>query len=142
MSYALSRRFGWVYVDVPKDTTGFLREYFQKKDPAWVQPPAGALCPLGEFWAAINRIRPIGSAPILDAVAAIHAMVGDPNFFEAPTPEMRTALLDAVDMVLLPMLDGIILRDAETLADVAIKSFALEGSEKDRISERMKSVAV
>jgi len=142
MSYALSRRFGWVYVDVPKDTTGFMREYFQKKDPVWVQPPAGAPCPLGEFWSAINGVRPIGSAPILDAVAAIRAMVGDPNFFETPTPEMRTALLDAVDMVLLPMLDGIILRDAETLAEVAIKSFALEGIEKDRIIERMKSVAV
>lgn len=142
MSYALARRFGWVYVDVPKDTTGFMREYFQKEDHAWVQPPAGAPCPLGEFWAAINGVRPIGSAPILDAVAAIRAMVGNPNFFEAPIPEMRTALLDAVDMVLLPMLDGIILRDAETLAEVAIKSFALEGSEKDRITERMKSVAV
>jgi 5-methylcytosine-specific restriction protein B len=142
MSYALSRRFGWVYVDVPKDTTGFLREYFQKKDPAWALPPAGAPCPLGEFWAAINTVRPIGSAPILDAVAAIRAMVQNPDFFQAPTPEMRTALLDAVDMVLLPMLDGIILRDAEKLAEVAINSFALEGSEKERIAERMKSVAV
>jgi len=142
MSYALSRRFGWVYVDVPKDTNGFMREYFQKKEPAWVQPPAGAPCPLGEFWAAINGVRPIGSAPILDAVAAIRAMVVNPNFFEAPTPVMRTALLDAVDMVLLPMLDGIIVRDAEGLAEVAVKSFALEGGDIDRIKERMKSVAV
>lgn len=142
MSYALSRRFGWVYVDVPKDTTVFMREYFQKQDPAWASPPAGAPCPLGEFWAVINTVRPIGSAPILDAVAAIRAMVDNPDFFQAPSPEMRTALLDAVDMVLLPMLDGIIVRDAEKLTEVAIKSFALEGDDRDRIIERMKSVAV
>lgn len=142
MSYALSRRFGWVYVDVPKDTTGFMRQYFQKEDPTWTQPPVGVPCPLGEFWAAINGVRPIGSAPILDAVAAIRVMVANPNFFEAPVPEMRTALLDAIDMVLLPMLDGIIVRDAEALAEVAIKSFALEGDEQVRIKERMKSVAV
>lgn len=142
MSYALSRRFGWVYVDVPKDTTGFMRDYFQKKNPAWVQPPAGAPCPLGEFWGAINQVRAIGPAPILDAVGAIGVMVNAPNYFATPTPEMRTALLDAVDMVLLPMLDGIILRDAENLAEAAIKSFALEGEEQARIKERMKSVSV
>lgn len=142
MSYALSRRFGWVYVDVPKDTSAFLRDYFKMKDAWWVAPPVGAPCPLGEFWAAVNEVRAIGPAPIIDAVRAIRAMAGNANFFVAPTPEMRSALLDSVDMVLLPMLDGIIIRDADKLAEAAIKSFVLEGDEQSRIKERMRSVAV
>lgn len=142
MSYALSRRFGWVYVDVPRDTTGFIREFFQKADPAWTLPAAAAPCPLGEFWSAINKVREIGPAPIIDAIKAIQVMDKSADFFAAPTPEMRTALLDAVDMVLLPMLDGIIQREADDLTEAAIKAFDLEGDEQKRITERMKSVAV
>ena len=142
MSYALSRRFGWVYVDVPKDTSAFLRDYFKMEDAWWIVPQAGAPCPLGEYWAAINEIRAIGPAPIIDAVHAIRTMVANANFFVMPTPEMRAALLDSVDMVLLPMLDGIIVRDADKLADAAIKAFVLEGDEQNRIKERMRSVAV
>jgi len=142
MSYALSRRFGWVYVDVPADTTTFMLDFFGKEDPAWSVPPIGAPCPLGEFWAAVNKVRQIGPAPIIDAIRAIRVMVKDADFFSAPTLEMRTALLDSVDMVLLPMLDGIIVRDADELAQAAIKAFSLVGDELTRIGERMKSVAV
>lgn len=142
MSYALSRRFGWVYVDVPQDTTGFIQEFFQKEDTSWTPPAVGAPCPLGEFWAAINKVREIGPAPIIDAINAIRAMDDTADFFSAPNKSMRTALLDAVDMVLLPMLDGIIVRDAEDLTEAAIKAFHLDDDEKKRITKRMKSVAV
>lgn len=142
MSYALARRFGWVYVDVPQDTNGFIREFFQKEDTSWSAPAPDAPCPLADFWSAINGVRETGPAPIIDAIKAIRAMVDDADFFVAPSAKMRTALLDAVDMVLLPMLDGIIVRDADDLTEAAIKAFALEGDEKKRITERMKSVAV
>ena len=55
---------------------------------------------------------------------------------------MLSALLDAIDMVLLPMLDGIIQREADDLAEAAIKAFDLEGDMPNRITERLKSVAV
>lgn len=143
MSYALSRRFGWVYVDVPRDTVGFIREYFEKRaDPAWTTPAPGSPCPLGKFWSAINKVREIGPAPIIDAIKAIKAMDKTADFFTDPTDDMRTALLDAIDMVLLPMLDGIIQRDADNLRDAAIDAFKLQGDEKERITERMNSVAV
>lgn len=142
MSYALSRRFGWVYVDVPRDPTGFIREYFKNADPTWTPPAAGARCPLGEFWSAINDVREIGPAPIIDAIRAIQVMHSSPDFFAAPTPAMRTALLDSIDMVLLPMLDGIIQREADALTEAAIIAFHLDGDDKTRITERMKSVAV
>ena len=119
-----------------------IREFFKKEDPSWTEPPAGAPCPLGTFWSEINKVRKIGPAPIIDAIAAIRVMVEKADFFASPSPEMRTALLDAVDMVLLPMLDGVIVRDAEGLAEAAITSFELKDDEQSRIRERMKSVAV
>lgn len=142
MSYALSRRFGWVYVDAPRDTAGFIEAYLRNADPTWGGPAQGAPCPLGAFWAAINKVRVLGPAPIIDAIKAVQAMEDAPDFFVTPSPSMREALLDAVDMVLLPMLDGIVVQDADLLAEAALVAFALDAGGKDRIGRRMASVAV
>lgn len=142
MSYALARRFGWVYVDAPRDTAGFLEAFLRKENPAWAGPAAGALCPLAAFWSAINTVRVIGPAPIIDAIKAVQALEDDAAFFVAPTPSMKEALLDAVDMVLLPMLDGIVVQDAELLAGKAIEVFGLDADQSARIKARMASVAV
>ena len=142
MSYALSRRFGWVYVDAPRDTAGFIEAYLRKADPTWSGPPAGAPCPLAKFWAAINKVRVLGPAPIIDAIKAVQALEDSADFFATPSPAMREALLDAVDMVLLPMLDGIVVQDADALADAAIDAFGLVSDEQERIRRRMAAVAV
>jgi len=142
MSYALSRRFGWVYVDAPRDTAGFIAAYLRKADPTWPEPAQGAPCPLGTFWAAINKVRVLGPAPIIDAIRAVQAIDDAADFFAVPSPAMREALLDAVDMVLLPMLDGIVVQDADFLAEAAIEAFSLDGDGKDRIKRRMEAVAV
>lgn len=142
MSYALARRFGWVYVDAPRDTAGFMEAFLRKEDPAWAGPAAGAPCPLAAFWAAINTVRVIGPAPIIDAIKAVQAMEEHAAFFAAPTLSMKEALLDAVDMVLLPMLDGIVVQDAELLAGKAVEVFGLDAEQSRRIKARMASVAV
>ena len=142
MSYALSWRFGWVYVDAPRDTAGFIASYLRKAHPDWGGPVAGAPCPLGKFWAAISKVRVLGPAPIIDAIRAVQAMEDGADFFTLPSPSMREALLDAVDMVLLPMLDGIVARDAESLAEAAVEAFGLDAEGKERIKRRMEAVAV
>ena len=142
MSYALARRFGWVYVDSPSDTTGFIAEYLMKEYPAWGGPAAGTFCPLGEFWAAINTVRVLGPAPVIDAIKAVQVMEPEANFFSEPTSSMKESLLDAVDMLLLPMLDGIVVQDADFLASKAIEIFRLNAEYSVRINARMASVAV
>lgn len=142
MSYALARRFGWVYVDAPRDTVGFIEKYLRKDDPTWGGPAPGAPCPLGQFWAAINTVRVLGPAPVIDSIKAVQSMIEMPDFFAAPDAAMKDALLDAVDMVLLPMLDGIIVQDAEFLTGKAIEVFDLDGAQGERIKARMDSVAV
>ena len=69
-------------------------------------------------------------------------MENEADFFAAPSAAMREALLDAVDMVFLPMLDGILVHDAEVLANAAIEAFGLNSGQQERIKARMASVAV
>jgi len=142
MSYALARRFGWVYVDVPRDATEFVKEYLRRDNPDAACPSADASCPIADFWEAINTIRALGPAPVVDAIRAVRVMIEMPNFFTVPDKEMKNALLDAIDMVLLPMLDGILLQDAEFLTQKAIEIFRLDSADSARIDARMKSVAV
>ena len=141
MSYALTRRFCWIYVDAPKDTTAFVVEFLQRQDPTWDGPAAGVPCPLGALWSAINAVRTVGPAPIIDAIKAISAMIDEPDFFTEPDRSMMDALLDALDMVLLPMLDGISIQDAEKLAEEASKVMAFDQAHTLRIRERLLAVS-
>lgn len=140
MSYALARRFGWVYVDAPEDLQQFVRDYLNS-----IGEPiaaAGAISPLGDLWAAINAARVIGPAPIIDAIRAIREIAPASSFFGPADAAMQNAALDAIDMVLLPMLDGIVLPDAMSIADAAIAAFGLTGAQAARIRRRLESVAI
>ena len=141
MSYALSRRFGWVYVDVPLDTARFIADYLRRQDSEWVEPQ-GAACPLAVFWSEVNTVRALGPAPIIDTIKVVRMVEDQVDFFAVPSPGMREALLDAIDMVLLPMLDGIALQDAEVLANSAVSAFRLDEPQQQRITKRLVSVAV
>lgn len=142
MSYALSRRFGWVYVDAPADPARFIAEYVAKGDPATPQSLVGAACPLADVWTAINKARVIGSAPIIDAIAAIRELAPGASLFGAAGEDMRCATLDALDMVLLPMLDGIVLRDAHNIAEAVIAAFDLSPEQAARVKNRLETVAI
>lgn len=141
MSYALSRRFGWVYVDAPRDLAGFVREYL-----AHIGAPTAAAddapCPLAALWAAINNVRVIGPAPIIDAIKAIRILDPAANFFGPANDAMRSAALDALDMVLLPMLDGIVHQDAMAIADAAIAAFGLQGQQAEQVKARLQAVVI
>jgi MoxR-like ATPase len=140
MSYALARRFGWVYVDAPQDLAQFVRDYLGALGVA--PGAAGEAVPLAHLWAAINSARVIGPAPIIDAIKAIREIAPSSSFYGAADADMQNAALDAIDMVLLPMLDGIVLQDATNIADAAIEAFGLKGEHGERIRRRLGSVAI
>ena len=142
MSYALSRRFGWVYVDAPQDTSEFISRFLQSRDTQWAKPSKEAICPLGEFWAAVNKVRTLGPALVIDAIKVIQQIVPVPDFFGNPNHKMADAFLDAIDMVILPMLDGITFTESEQLGREAAQHFNLDANQKERLKIRMDSVAV
>lgn len=142
MSYALSRRFGWVYVDAPSDLAGFIRDFLARLDPAAAAPAAGLPCPLADLWKAINAVRVIGPAPIIDAINAMKAIDPTVEFFGPASQVARSAALDALDMVMLPMLDGIVHQDAMAIADAAIQAFGFNEGEQAQIRARLEAVAI
>lgn len=142
MSYALSRRFGWIYVDAPADTKRFIQDYLEKakgQDARTVD----IVPPLAAIWDAINGVRIIGPAPIIDAINAIENLAPNTDFLAVPTGEAQIAYLDAFDLFFLPLLDGILRHEAEAIAVgvVAALGLADDASEAARLKRRLLSVA-
>ncbi len=142
MSFALSRRFGWIYIDAPYDKRSFLVEFLLREIPGWLIPEFEDQCPIAEFWHAINDVRVIGPAPFIDVIRAVRILEPDADFFGRPSTRIRECILDAIELVILPLLDGIMLSDANAIADAAVRSFMLNEWEKARITRHLIAVAV
>lgn len=142
MSYALSRRFGWIYVDVPQDTAQFVRLYCEQV--LRKESSDGGPSPLAGVWAAVNTVRPVGAAPIIEAIGAIERSVADPDFFSPPAGDLLLAYLDAIELFLLPLLDGILRAEAEALASGMAKALGVadEGPEALRLKRRLFTGAI
>nr|WP_277923733.1 AAA family ATPase [Sphingomonas sp. TREG-RG-20F-R18-01] len=143
MSYALTRRFGWIFVDVPADLTGFVRAYIQKTDLA--KPGStDASCPLGEIWTGVNAVRVIGPAPIIDMIKAMISLDPDIDFMTLPSSDQVVTYIDAISMFILPMLDGILAQEAEQIATAIINALGVEPTEAaaELIERLMRGAAV
>lgn len=143
MSYALSRRFGWIYVDAPNDKKKFVQDYLEKvleKEPRVVQGTP----PLAAIWSAINAVRVIGPAPIIDAINALEKLLPGSDLLLHASGELQIAYLDAFDLFMLPMLDGILRHEAESIAAGVVAALGLqaEGEEAVRLKGRLLGVAV
>lgn len=143
MSYALSRRFGWIYVDAPRDTGGFVRSYVEKVLKEEAAPIAGTP-PIAAIWDAVNLVRTVGPAPVIDAIKAIRIMEPEADLLEAPSGDLKTAYLDAFDLFFLPILDGILRHEAEGILNAVSEALILqpESVEVTGLSRRLLSVAV
>ncbi len=142
MSYALSRRFGWIYVDAPRDTKGFVEAFVEEMS----GPVAGTsgMPPLAAVWDAVNAVRTIGPAPVIDAIKAVRIAKPEADLLAPATESLKTSYLDAFDLFFLPMLDGILRHEAEGIASAVIGAIALEadGAEALGLKRRLLSVAV
>ncbi len=141
MSYALTRRFAWIYIDVPADTSAFVRTYVARERKT--QPPTDGNVPLGDMWLDVNEVRAIGPAPIIDIVKLIEATHGDFDFF-APitTATQAEAYIDGFNVFIMPMLDGILREQGEKLADSLVSLLKLEGDAKTRLRTRLRGLAI
>jgi MoxR-like ATPase len=143
MSYALMRRFAWVYVDAPSDLTGFLVEFLRRKD-LLRSEFNGATPPLVAIWQAVNAIRTIGPAPIIDVVNTAAATEPELDFLLPATPAARQACVDGLYLYLLPMLDGIRSQEAQQIAEACIAALGLapESAAAIEVIERLRDAAI
>lgn len=141
MSYALTRRFAWIYVDVPSDTSDFVRSYIARER-GISTPPDGDI-PLGAMWSAVNEVRPIGPAPIIDIIKLIESKQKGFDFF-APITDSGSAepYLDGFGVFIMPMLDGILRDQGEKIADSLVNLLSLDADASSQLRVRMLGMAI
>ena len=144
MSFALSRRFAWIYVDVPDDLERFLIEMMRKWGMIEAETAPSVPVPLAKLWKAVNGARVIGPAPVLDMLRTIRAVDVDMPLLTAPEGEQGSIYLDGFYMYVLPMLDGISTRQAVEVAKGVADAVRLpeDSREAKVLTERLASLTV
>lgn len=141
MSYALSRRFAWILIDVPSDLIGFIIDYLIfKKRFTEDRDPLPITLPLATIWAAVNHVRPLGAAPIIDIIELCYATDNEFNFSRTPpTVEQQAAYLNGFYAFLLPLLDGILRSDAEHIGKSVAAALGIvqDSGEAKQIADRV-----
>ena len=142
MSYALSRRFGWVLVDAPDDTEGFLREYLGGAELA-AGDAALPRVPLGVVWHEVNGVRRIGPAPYLDVVRYCRKRVEGAVFAGDPTAEAAEAMVEGLTASVVPMLDGITRAEGDAVLDAVAAALLLadDGRPRRDLAQALDEVA-
>lgn len=144
MSFALTRRFGWIYIDAPRDLNAFLVEIMVKLGLAPSEDKPEGPIPLALVWEAVNRARVIGPAPVIDMIKTIHAMDSNVDLHASPTSSQQAIYLDSFFMYVLPMLDGILRRQATDITDAIGNALGLseDSTEVRTLSRRLGELAV
>ena len=140
MSYALSRRFAWVFVDVPVNLADFVRRYVGRR--------GGKLSagdpPLARIWSAVNELRPLGAAPFIDIIS--YCLTDDANFDFAAEPGTAAAgnvsYLDAFKVFVVPMLDGLIEDQLQRLADVVCETLHVDETTRVTFTRQLSSIGL
>jgi len=144
MSFALTRRFGWIYVDIPKDTEDFIHEYLRMRGIATGSANPDGEVPLAKIWNAVNSARVIGPAPIIDIIKTVHAIDPTVDFESAPRREQVAAYLDGFYMYLMPMLDGISIHESEAISARIVEALRLpdDGEDAGTLKRRLANLSV
>lgn len=131
LSYALSRRFAWIKIGVPEDLDGFTRIFMEREgDPSPFNP-------ISDLWLAVNEIRPIGGAPIIDLIRSIREMDPTLDLLVEPDTEYLELLFLGLTMFILPLLDGISRRECEHFINILTDKWKLNDLLKKRLENEM-----
>lgn len=132
MSYALTRRFAWIFVPVPANTSQFVEAFAHgnKSDNDNA---------LGTIWSEVNQIREIGAAPVIDIIRLVQAVKPEFNFAGNELTQNDAQLIgDGLEVCMMPMLDGILRDEGERLAESLCLALSTGGADFcDRIRRRL-----
>lgn len=131
ISYALSRRFAWIKVGAPSNLGIFVEEMSRRLE---IQVPTPVLVnPVGQMWERVNAIREIGGAPIIDFMKSLRALSPTVDLFAIPVGTSVDAFLASFRMCLLPLMDGLSLREATDLAEGVSSVWQLNTDQRARL---------
>lgn len=134
LSYALSRRFAWIKIGVPEDLNKFVLRVLEREDePALPNPVA-------DLWSAVNNVRQIGGAPIIDLIKTAKELDDGIDLLTIPNEELQEILITVTSMYILPLLDGIRRKEAEILIELIAGSWRLNANRKDLFLKEMEDI--
>jgi 5-methylcytosine-specific restriction enzyme B len=131
MSYALTRRFAWILIDVPADIPGFIAEYCERLKWGTPRLEGGAdlstiTIPIARVWQSVNEVRPMGPAPFVDLLAMCRQSDPEFDFFEEADYTHQGFYVAALSTFVVPMLDGILREEAHSLSTKLIASLNMD----------------
>lgn len=111
MSYALTRRFAWIYLGAPRDLAAFVREWTAQEgwtdDPLFQGTGEDTEPPIIRIWWAINEVRPMGPAPIIDVMTITRRLATTPPAEDQDAMDWRVAAVHAIKIYVIPQMEGI-----------------------------------
>lgn len=131
ISYALSRRFAWIKVGVPDNLDQFTKNLLNRGD------ANGVPNPIADMWAAVNKVRQIGAAPIIDIIRTLFEMKQEIDLLTDPDEETQDLLLTTLSMYILPLLDGIRKFEAESFIADICQSWGLGSAKRQKLEIEM-----
>ncbi|MDE2572538.1 MAG: AAA family ATPase [bacterium] len=140
MSYALSRRFAWIFVDVPQDINTFLIEYITKRKSKEISTQVEL--PLTRVWRSVNAVRPMGAAPFIDVINHCLAVEKTFDFGTAPTEPASQVYLDAFMVNVMPMLDGVLKDEMRNVATEVAQAIGLASATSETLKRQMSSIGL
>jgi 5-methylcytosine-specific restriction protein B len=144
MSYALSRRFAWIFVDVPSNLDAFVRTFVATRKSKPISGGANDATVLGRIWAAVNAVRPLGAAPFIDVIRYCLTVDNEFDFGLAAGAEHSNLLtyLDAFRVQVMPMLDGVGKDEMEAIWKAVCGALGIVGNGATLLRQQMLSIAL
>ncbi len=139
MSYALTRRFAWIYLDAPNDLDHFMSKINERELHFEGEKLTNLLPMVAAIWRAVNQARVMGPAPFIDMLKSTGASAKDGTVAQDALKDM---VLDAFYMFLLPMLDGIPRIDAERVASTTAAALDLSPDDERTATLTQRLVAL
>lgn len=134
ISYALSRRFAWIKIGVPNDLKKFILFFINREEGLTLPNP------IADLWTSINKIRPIGGAPIIDIIRTLKELQPDIDFLTEPDERYKDLLLVVLEMYILPLLDGISRTESDDFLTNVSNAWKLNDAKKDDLAKEMEDI--
>ena len=142
LSFALSRRFAWIYVDIPRDLRSFIAEFTKMAKLVPDDSEPGEAVPLAQIWTLINRVRTIGAAPVIDMAKTLRAMDETLDLFVVPTREQGVLYLEVLSMYVASLLDGSSRSDLDVFCDGVFEILQIEKASDEATTFRSRLLSM
>lgn len=140
MSFALMRRFAWIFIGSPEDKSQFIAQWCADNG----LPCTSSAPPLAAVWDSVCAVRPLGAAPFIDVMRFCAVRNNKIDFGTAPDDVDANNYANGLSIFVIPLLDGITKSEAQILQDAVTRALGSEPEDdwSVRLASRLQDVSV